>query len=144
MTNPDSQGRYQLLCELYRAGGRRAPHDDYTPADRGLWEEFLRSPDALRLALNRAIVAEGKLRVLEGKAAAWDALSKIADHSAVSDVELSGDMNGPNKWIAIAGLLEGSFIEGLQAETPEQAVTNLAETFAQWHRDTFESCLEDG
>ena len=42
------------------------------------------------------------------------------------------------------GLLDGGFLEGLQAQTPEQAVVNLAESFGEWHRDTFESCLEDG
>ncbi len=67
-----------------------------------------------------------------------------APASACADFELSGDMPAPNKWIAMVGLLDGGFLEGLQAASPEQAVVNLAESFSEWHRDTFESCLEDG
>jgi hypothetical protein len=145
MNHPDSQGRHELLRQMYAFDTLRpAITEASTQAERDQWQEWLRSPSVLKSVLNRVINLENELSGLRAKAAAWDHLAGIADHSAVSDVELSGDMNGPNKWIAIAGLLEGSFIEGLQAATPEQAVQNLSETFKEWHRDTFESCLEDG
>lgn len=139
--SPDSVGRHKLLQYLCPF---TAPGPDATPQQREDWAAWLRSPEALKKALNRAIELELKLAKLEPKADAWDAVVKLADHSAVSDFELSGDMPAPNKWLAMVGLLDGGFLEGLQAASPEQAVVNLAESFSEWHRDTFESCLEDG
>jgi hypothetical protein len=143
--NPDSLGRFELLSYFYAGATlQKAPMPEASEQERARWQEWLATSAPLRMALNRAIELENEVTALRTKAAAWDALAKVADHSAVSSIELNGDMPGPSKWIGIANLLNGEFCEGLQAETPEQAVANLEERFTGWQRDTFESCLEDG
>lgn len=141
MNHPDSQGRYNLLCELFRACYRRpAPPVDATGKDREEWSDWLKSPAALKAALDRAINAENQVALLKSDAEAWRSLVKAAEHSSISSVELSGDMEAPNKWIATGNTLDGDFFEALQAPTAEQAVENLAEALRE--RDA--AGMEDG